>query len=193
MKNIRKIKIKDNFLKQDDFDRVKKLLTENDFPWFFRDKYYAMDWFDHQDELDKFQFTHTFYEDDMVRSEHMNQLNCFMELIRPISIFRITTNLLPRTSDIVENALHVDMFLPEEKLKQWTTALFYVNTNNGYTKFEDGTKVESVENRMIIFPANMKHTGTSCTNQKTRVVINFNYFANAPKEWGERQQHWEVK
>ena len=193
MKNIRKIKIKDNFLKQDDFDRVKKLLTENDFPWFFRDKYYAMDWFDHQDELDKFQFTHTFYEDDMVRSEYMDQLNCFMELIRPISIFRITTNLLTRTPDIVENALHVDMFLPEEKLKQWTTALFYVNTNNGYTKFEDGTKVESVENRVVIFPTNMKHTGTSCTNQKTRVVINVNYFANAPKEWGERQQHWEVK
>ena len=63
-----------------------------------------------------------------------------------------------------------------EKLKQWTTSIFYVNTNNGYTKFEDGTKVESVANRMLTFPANMKHIGTSCTDEQTRVVINFNYF-----------------
>jgi len=52
----------------------------------------------------------------------------------------------------------------------------YVNTNNGYTKFEDGTKVESVANRLVTFPANMKHKGTSCTDEKIRVVINFNYF-----------------
>ena len=43
------------------------------------------------------------------------------------------------------------------------------------TIFEDGKKVESVANRMLTFPANMKHTGTSCTDEKTRVVINFNY------------------
>ena len=47
--------------------------------------------------------------------------------------------------------------------------------NNGYSEFEDGTKVESVANRMVTFPANVKHTGTSCTDEKTRVVINFNY------------------
>ena len=52
-----------------------------------------------------------------------------------------------------------------------------MNTNNGYTKFEDGSIVESVANRIVTFPANMKHLGTSCTDEKTRVVINFNYFA----------------
>ena len=66
--------------------------------------------------------------------------------------------------------------VPDEKLKQWTTSIFYVNTNNGYTKFEDGTKVESVANRMVTFPTNMKHTGTSCTDEKMRIVINFTYF-----------------
>ena len=66
--------------------------------------------------------------------------------------------------------------LSEEKLKQSSTSIFYVNTNNGYTKFEDGTKVESVANRMVTFPSNMKHTGTSCTDERIRVVINFNYF-----------------
>ena len=41
---------------------------------------------------------------------------------------------------------------------------------------EDGTKVESIANRMVTFPSNMKHKGTSCTDERTRVVINFNYF-----------------
>jgi hypothetical protein len=50
-----------------------------------------------------------------------------------------------------------------------------VNTNNGYTKFEDGTKVECVANRLLTFPTNIKHCGASCTDEKTRVVINFNY------------------
>ena len=58
----------------------------------------------------------------------------------------------------------------------WTTSIFYMNTNNGYTEFENGAKVESVENRMVVFPAEMKHRGTSCTDKKIRVVINFNYF-----------------
>ena len=57
-----------------------------------------------------------------------------------------------------------------------STSIFYMNTNNGYTKFEDGTKVESVANRMVTFPANMKHAETSCTDEKIRVVINFNLF-----------------
>ena len=61
-------------------------------------------------------------------------------------------------------------------LKQSTTSIFYMNTNNGYTKFEDGTKIESVANRLVSFPSNMKHKGTSCTDEKTRVVINFNHF-----------------
>ena len=101
-----------------------------------------------------------------------------MNRINSISLWRIKTNLLTRTSNIIENAFHIDMFsnMSEEKLKQWTTSIFYVNTNNGYTEFEDGTKVESVANRFISFPANLKHRGTSCTDENTRVVINFNYF-----------------
>ena len=57
----------------------------------------------------------------------------------------------------------------------WTTSILYMNTNNGYTEFQNGAIVESIENRMVVFPAEMKHRGTSCTDEKIRVVINFNY------------------
>ena len=101
-----------------------------------------------------------------------------MKKLNLLALTRIKANLFTRTSTIVENEFHVDITdLSEETQKQWTISIFYMNTNNGYSEFEDGTKVESVANRMVTFPANVKHTGTSCTDEKTRVVINFNYFA----------------
>ena len=184
------IKIEDNFLEQEKFDEIQLMLnpmadpnhdiTTNHFAWYFRYRYYALkDKEKDIDELAQFQFTHTFYEDGIPQSPYMKQLDCFLELIHPLSILRITANLHTRLPTIVENPFHTDMaFLLEEKAKQWTTSIFYVNTNNGYTIFEDGTKVESVANRMITFPANLKHTGTSCTDQQVRIVINFDYFSN---------------
>jgi len=57
------------------------------------------------------------------------------------------------------------------------TAVYYLNDNNGYTLFEkNNKKVMSKENRIVIFDAQMRHTGTNTTNQKKRVVLNLNYF-----------------
>ena len=54
--------------------------------------------------------------------------------------------------------------------------IYYVNSNNGYTLFKASKKkVESVENRLVIFPTNLEHCGVSCTDNKQRIVINFNY------------------
>ena len=42
-------------------------------------------------------------------------------------------------------------------------------------KLEDGTKIKSVANRMLVMSGAVKHTGSTCTDEKCRVVINFNY------------------
>ena len=63
-------------------------------------------------------------------------------------------------------------------IKNVTTSIFYINTNNGWTKFKDGCKVECIENRMVIFDSNIEHAGFSCTDQKRKVVVNFNYGKN---------------
>ena len=191
-----KIKIEDNFIEQEKFDEMKCIINpmvdttpaspSHNFAWYFRNKYYS--YFpdrthaepepeNEDEELDRFQFTHTFYDEGAPRSPYMEQINYILDLLKPVAIFRIRGNLLTRLPNIIKNPFHTDMeFLSEERLKQWTTSIFYVNTNNGYTLFEDGTKVESVANRMLSFPANMRHTGTTCTDQQIRIVINFNYF-----------------
>ena len=55
------------------------------------------------------------------------------------------------------------------------TGVLYMNNCNGYTKFKNGEKVLSEENKYVEFNSNLEHTGSSCTDEKRRVVINFNY------------------
>ena len=182
------MKIEDNFLELKDFDELQTLIMgSNFFDWHYGESNVYPDgkiiypqFGSRPQEVDKnkFQFIHMFYDAHTPHSRLLENLQSIIKIIQPISLIRIKANLLIRTPDIVEKGFHVDMTnVPEEKQKQLTTSIFYVNTNNGYTVFEDGTKVESVANRMITFPANMKHTGTTCTDEDTRVVINFNYFA----------------
>jgi hypothetical protein len=55
------------------------------------------------------------------------------------------------------------------------TAIYYLNGNNGYTEFEDGTKIETVSNRIVIFDGLKKHRGVSQTDTTFRYVINLNF------------------
>ena len=73
---------------------------------------------------------------------------------------------------------HNDLWMKKHKsTSQWTTSNFYINTNNGYTLFEkDGSKVQSVANRLCTFPSSVRHSSTTQTDVTQRVVINFNYF-----------------
>ena len=50
-----------------------------------------------------------------------------------------------------------------------------MNTNNGYTLFKN-KKINSVENRIVLFNSDESHSSTNTTDCKSRIVINFNYF-----------------
>ena len=65
---------------------------------------------------------------------------------------------------------HFDLSFPHKG------AIFYVNTNDGFTVLEDGTEIKSIENRVLLFDPSTKHHSTTCTDKKVRITINFNYF-----------------
>ena len=79
-------------------------------------------------------------------------------------------NCNPRNARILKYGLHIDQSV------DCTTAIYYINSNDGFTEFENGDTIESVENRLVTFPSRLHHTGTTCTNQKRRVVLNLNYY-----------------
>ena len=53
--------------------------------------------------------------------------------------------------------------------------MFSINTNDGGTILS-GNKIDSIENRVVLFDGNKPHSSSTCTNQKARFNINFNYF-----------------
>ena len=60
--------------------------------------------------------------------------------------------------------------------------ILYLNDNNGYTRFEDGSRVDSVANRLVVFDARRRHTGASCTDAPWRLVLNLNWLDPEPAE-----------
>ena len=164
-----KIKVVDDFLDKDIFKYLQDTMVGPDFPWFYNP---VID--DETEEEGKFQFTHTFYRNNTPMSGFYNEWNqiLFTPIMGEGVLDRIKANLLIRTPEIVENKFHTDI---QPAKKSFTTSIFYVNTNNGYTKFKDGTKVDSLANRLVTFPVNTKHTGSTCTDQTVRIVINLLY------------------
>jgi hypothetical protein len=57
------------------------------------------------------------------------------------------------------------------------TAIYYVNTNNGYTLIDSKKriKVGCEANKILIFNSNIEHAMVSQTDTSRRVVINLNY------------------
>tara|TARA_R110000823_G_scaffold311919_1_gene438182 strand:- start:51 stop:554 length:504 start_codon:yes stop_codon:yes gene_type:complete len=165
------VKIIDNFLPKEEFNKLQNIIIGNNFDWYYNPS------IDYEDKLNiNFQFIHFFYNNNW-RGSNFNLIEPILNIIKPFSLVRIKANLLTKTNDIIVNEFHKDF----KNINNLTTGIFYINNCNGYTLFKDDTKVESIANRFVSFDSQLEHTGTSCTDENTRVVINFNYFKQISK------------
>ena len=159
------IEIIDDFLPHNEFCQLFDVIM-NQFEW---------GWVDGIATLDDghFQLVHGMYINNVPTSKFFQILSPIYDREQIVSTFRIKANLTPRTAVPDKTDFHIDLgdFLGQK------TAIFYLNTNNGYTEFEDGTIVESVANRICVFDGSERHRGVSCTDEKMRVVINLNYIS----------------
>ena len=175
------IEIIDNFLPDHLFEKTQEEILGNDFPWFVCNDIVNKS-LGHipTDKNYNWQLFHLFYYNPHEISRYFPLMDHLLVAIQPMMTLKIKANLNPVSDKIIEHGMHVDTY-PYELAEMLTTSVFYLNTNNGYTVFEDGTKVESVANRLVSFPATTMHTGTTCTDEKYRAVINLNYI-NRPVE-----------
>jgi|TARA_B110000285_G_scaffold162093_1_gene181042 hypothetical protein len=153
----------DNFLKQDDFIRLSKVLLDTKFPWYYNDS-------KSNNSDNNFQFVHIFYWEDKILSPFWNYIAPILDKLNAKKIIRVKANLTTRKNKNYKSLMHIDT-----KIKNSKTAVFYTNTNNGSTVFESGEIVYSKENRIALFDSDKKHCGADCTNELIRIVINFNY------------------
>jgi len=167
---IKEMKIYDNFLPDQIFQMLFNNMKRPEFKWHMstildetEDNY-----------LTNVQLVHSFYERHFLSHETLQLLFPIFQRLNPVALIKIKANLNMPSEKIVEHGLHNDIE-DGTHMDYINTAVFYLNTNNGYTMFEDGTKVNSVQNRIVIFDNEIKHTGTTCTDAPYRMVINFNY------------------
>ena len=159
------MKVYKNFLDTEEFDKIKKVFLDSNFPWFYNSQIVSS-----SKPLGNFQFTHTFYADNLVQSNYFSLLKPVIDKINCLTVVRVKANLLTKTDSNIDYGFHTDY--DDDKV---TTGILYINTNDGYTKFKDGSLEKSEENKYIEFNSKLSHAGSSCTDKNIRVVVNFNY------------------
>jgi len=160
------IEVIDNFLSDFNFRLIQNQFLDNpNFLWQFNSsREYRL-----YNENQPFQFVHSLYANFCPQSEYFQHIKPFLKKLEIRALLRVKVNLTTRSESIIEGDFHVD------SKNSHKVAIFYLNTCDGYTLFENGERVNSVANRMVLFDGSLKHTGTNCTDKQRRVVINFNY------------------
>jgi hypothetical protein len=104
-----------------------------------------------------------------ILAPEFEQLVPIIEKLNYKALIRIKANMYSSTENIQEHAPHQDFTFNNK------SALYYVNSNNGYTMLHGNIKVESVKNRLVVFDGSIEHYSTNCTDEQVRVSINFNF------------------
>ena len=155
-----KMEIVDNFLEEEHFELLHRIVLSTYFTWNYMGKQ------SYVETEDSFQFQHTFYREEDSPSEYYAIIEPILEKLKG-TLIRAKAVLTPKTENPRHSGFHIDY-------ANMKTATYYLNSNNGYTGFRDGSRVESVSNRMLVFDSNLEHEGVTCTDKKRRVLINFN-------------------
>ena len=159
------VNVYDNFLSSYHFNLIESYFMGGDVPWFWKDHVvYA------NERGDDYQFNTSIFIDGDKYITFPFVEPCIPKLGCSV-LHRIKANCRPKTLFHRRTSYHVDY----NDSTNLFTSIFYVNTNNGWTDIKGNGKIKSVANRMVVFPGFLKHRGVSCTDQRKRVVINFNY------------------
>ena len=157
------MQISPNFLKHYTFTELKNIVTAKNFRWYFPqsegepEQYSNLLYYDHQ-----------FSDDVTPKLKRLLSTMCIQ--LGAIAVFRIKVNATPKNAP--HQGWHNDLKISTPS----KTCVLYLNDNDGYTEFKDGTKVESVANTAVIFDSNTEHRGVPATNVDRRLVLNINYF-----------------
>ncbi len=169
MKNI---EIKDDFLSDVNLARLDEAIQgPNKIPWFLAEEQV-------EGSNDGCFLQHMVYDEDQPRSPiYTTVIESFKNYLRYLSLCRITVNLLlkqetPSVSDFHTDFQHESTIFDETGI---TTAVFYLNTNNGATEIKDGPIIDCVRNRLVMFPTPTPHRAIGQTDVNKRIILNLNF------------------
>jgi hypothetical protein len=193
-----KYEVIDNFLDKEYFDSLVTIITDKDkegnsiMPWFYvrgvaygsgksrKEKDRRKEEMERRGEEDRFFYmVHLFYSNNVSRSSLYDKLVPLLQKLGARCLIRIKANLYPNTERLHEHPMHTDFPFPH------SGAILSLNTCDGYTKLKDGTKIDSVANRILLFDPSEEHCSTTTTNDPARFNININHIQRQYKEHSE--------
>ncbi len=161
---MKKMKIISNFIEDPKVSSaIKNLLLSYNFPY-----YYNAGTATKEDKSD-YLFCHVLYDKNKQHSDYFNQVT--MPILGRLNfnyLHRVKVNCYTKKPAEISTGMHTDLSQKHQ------VALYSVNTNNGYTLFENGDKVASVENQLVLFDGSLKHCSVAQTDENIRVNININ-------------------
>tara|TARA_R110000787_G_scaffold167944_1_gene280916 strand:+ start:1145 stop:1636 length:492 start_codon:yes stop_codon:yes gene_type:complete len=162
------MKIYKNFLDKNYLQEIQNVLygERTSFPWYYLNYLVSTP---KKDNISN--FYHIAYQFYRPTSDYFNLFETLINKINPAALIRIRLNLYPKTGKSFETVFHTDV----NDIKNYKTAIFYLNNNNGYTIFKD-KKIKSEENTLVEFDGQTLHKGVSATDNK-KVLININYIS----------------
>lgn len=153
-------KIIDNFLDLEDLENIKSIMLDKNFLWQVNECEEGNNLF--------LELPH--YSDNRPLSEFYNEIVPIMKKIEVLGLVEVKSNMYFKN-------IYLQSFKKEKKHNfSVGTAIYYLNSNDGYTLLEDGSKIESKENRIVLFEETSFYYETNCTDSTCRVNITFNYF-----------------
>jgi len=175
MKN-KDIQIEKNFLPPIFFNKLKTILTSQEwpaFPWHFSsqtvyDPYFKQD--------DHFMFTHILYfglqQGASVWFKEFEPIVYFLDnKIKLKKLLRMKLNLYTNQNKIVKHGSHTDINKEDTPVPYVTVSILNFTTCNGGTIIK-GKKYPSHENEVLIFDNVNKHSGIVQTDTQARIVLN---------------------
>ena len=163
------MKVIDNFLPDDVFANIYKVVMEQNLNWSFAN-YVAF--LDEKKEPWNYFYSHMVYDDDRPYSTLYDVVFPFVQQVHTVeplrSCMRIIVNAYPHTPELKSHQKHTDFDFAHKG------AILYLNSCDGYTWCQ-GEKVYSVANRVLLHDPSIPHYSTTTTTDQRRVIINLNY------------------
>jgi len=168
------MKVIDNFLPAEYFKAIQTYIMDVRNPWLFAPGVAYVKKDDngiYNNSLTDFYFIHDVYHNLQIHDQRLYQMMGAMlnEYLKAICLIRSRCIMYTNVGTMLHHDPHTDMPYTHKAL------ILYINTCDGGTEFPDGTKVESIENRALIFDGSKHHNSTTTTDQKRRVILSCNY------------------
>ena len=182
------MEIIDIFLPTEEWLLLQEQFSSDVFPWYFgRKTHHIAQMFDPElikKEKHNWHLFNLMYSNGTPLTPEYDLILGLINKINPRALIRVKANLTPVCEEIRKFEMHRDINY-EETLQEVislpvqvpvsTTAIYYITDSNGFSYFEDGSRSESIANRLVTFPETTMHCGTTSTDNP-RIVLNLNYF-----------------